>query len=128
MCDRPPAGERPAASRIPGSPPIGRLPEESAPARHALRVAALPSAMQCVDTASTGLLQAAADVRRLASGLAPAATSPTEAAVPPKATSMLKRHSAFVRVIASGSAAQRLCLTRPEARTAAIGGRKEGEG
>ena len=31
MCDRPPAGERPAASRIPGSLPMGRLPEESAP-------------------------------------------------------------------------------------------------
>ena len=78
MCDRPPASERPAASRTPGSLPIGRLPEESAPDRHATAaVAARPSAMQCVDTASTGLRQAAADVRRLASGLAPAATSPS---------------------------------------------------
>jgi len=49
-------GKRPAVSRIPGSPPMGRLPEESASRRHALRrVAARPSAMQCVDTASTGL-------------------------------------------------------------------------
>ncbi len=76
------------------------------------RVAARATAMQCVDTASTGLRQAATDVGRLASGLAPAATSPMEVAVPPKATLMLKRHSAFVRVIAASSAAQRLCLTR----------------
>ena len=52
--------------------------------------------------------QAAVDVRRLASGLAPATTSRTEAAVRPMATWMLKRHSALVRVIAAGSAARRL--------------------
>jgi len=36
MCDRPPASRRPAALRNPASPPIGRLPEESAQARHAI--------------------------------------------------------------------------------------------
>jgi hypothetical protein len=48
------------------------------------------------------------DVGRLAPGFDPAATSPMEAAVSPKAVSMLKRHSALVRVIATGSADQRL--------------------
>ena len=36
------------------------------------------------------------------------ATSPAETAAPPQAMWMLKRHSAVVRVIAAGSAAQRL--------------------
>lgn len=111
MCDRPPVGEAIGDVEGAGQTSMGRLPDESAAPESPSRAAARPSAMQCADTASTGLRQAATDVRRLASGLAPAAASPTEAAVPPKATSMLKRHSAFVRVIANGSAAQRLCLT-----------------
>jgi hypothetical protein len=44
-----------------------------------------------VDTAFTGLRQAAVDVRQIASGLASATTSRTDAAVPPKAMWMLKR-------------------------------------
>jgi hypothetical protein len=55
--------------------------------------------------------QAAVNVRRLASGLAPAATSRTETAVQPTAMRMLKRHSAPVRVIAAGSAARRLLFS-----------------
>jgi hypothetical protein len=45
-------------------------------------------------------------------GFALATTNRTEAAVPPRALWMLKRHSALVRVIAAGPAAQRRCPTR----------------
>lgn len=125
MCDRPPAGERPGALRILGRLSIGDgLSEESASweARDD-PVAARPNAMQCVDTAFIGLGQPAGDVRQFASGLASATISRTDAAVPPKARWMLKRHSAFGRVIAVGPAAQRRCLARrrDETRAAHMG-------
>jgi hypothetical protein len=110
MCDRPPARTTGRVEES-GQSALGRLLANRRKPGTPSPLAARPSAMQCVDTASTGLLQAAADVGRLAPGLAPVATSPMEAAVPPKATLMLKRHSALVRVIAAGPAAQRLRLT-----------------
>ena len=119
MCDRPPAGQRPAALRILGRLPLGQFPEESASQEARRRVAARPSAMQCVDTAFTGLGQAAVDVRRITSGLASATIGRTDAAVPPKAMWMLKRHSALGRVIAAGPAAQRRCLARRSDETGA---------
>jgi len=45
------------------------------------------------------------NVRHITSGLALATIRRTDAAVPPEAMSMLKRHSALDRVIAAGPAA-----------------------
>ncbi len=59
-------------------------------------------------------------------GFGPSATSPAETAASPQAMRMLKRHSALVRVIAAGSAAQRLYETKQE--RPMKGRRKEGEG
>jgi hypothetical protein len=113
MCDQPPAASYRRRRGFRAVRPMGRTPAriDAQPARDC-PVAARPSAMQCVDTAFTGLRQAAVNVRQLVLGLALATTSRAETAVPPSATWMLKRHSALVRVIAAGPAAQRLCPAR----------------
>ncbi len=53
----------------------------------------------------------AMDVLRVAMGFAPLATSVTKPPCRPKVLQKLKRHSALVRVITVGSAAQRRCQT-----------------
>jgi hypothetical protein len=86
MCDRPPAASVGGAEDA-GKPRHGAAPGGiGAQPTCGCRVAARPSAMQCVDTAFTGHRQAARDVRQLAPGLALVATSRTEGAVPPMAS------------------------------------------
>jgi hypothetical protein len=109
-CDRPSAASDRRRRGFWATRPMGAGPGGiGAQPAYGCHVAARPSAMQCVDTASTGFRQAAVDAWRLAPGPGPVATSQVKAAVSPKAVWMLKRHSAPGRVIAAGPAAQRLC-------------------
>jgi hypothetical protein len=113
MCDRPLAGVRPPAPRNPGMLLMGQPPEESTP-REPAPVQWQHGQVPC----SAWIPLSPAFGKRqwmfgnTASGFAPATANRAEAAVPPKALWMLKRHSAFVRVIAAGPAAQRHCSTR----------------
>ena len=111
---------------------MGRVPAESAPNGHAAAAwqhGRVPCSAWIPLSPAFGKRQRMPGDSPL--GFALAATSPAETAVPPQALWMLKRHSALVRVIAAGSAAQRRCLAH-DAETKQErpmnGRRKEGEG
>jgi hypothetical protein len=104
----PPRGRKPAPTRPEEGGPTSDRPPAGV-CRRFVRLAspllaARPSAMQCADTEFAGHGPNGRGCSATRAGSSPATTSRAEAALPPEATRILKRHSALVRVIAAGSA------------------------
>jgi len=130
MCDRPPASERPAASTTPGSPPLGRLPEELTPARHAIVAGSTAQCHAVRGYRFDGLLVSGSGCRATCAGACPGGDQPDGSCpaaggcVDAQATlracpcdhHWLRRPTAL-----SGT-------TQSETKTATVDGRKEGEG